>query len=133
MTYNRNAIYTYIVNAIKAEFPKAYFTSRLVAKPSQFPAIYIHEIDNSRPVENVQLDFEDVQWESVYEIQVVSAKSNTAASEAYDIVELANAAMSRLYYRRFTQTNIDGGDTFTVVCRYRRVIGGGDTMPIISA
>lgn len=129
MKYSRNAIYTRVVNAIKAEYPEAYCTSRYVAKPSTFPACYIHEIDNTRPIQNVQLDFQDVQYESVFEIQVVSNKANTAASEAYDIMELVESAMSNMYFRRFSQTNVDRGDTFTVIARYRRVIGGGDTMP----
>lgn len=129
MKYSRNAIYTRIANAIKAEFPNAYCTSRMVASPAKFPAILIHEIDNIRPIQNIQLDFQDVQYESVYEIQVVSNKANTAASEAYDIMAIADAVLSGLYYRRFSQTNIDRADTFTLVGRYRRVIGGGDTMP----
>lgn len=129
MRYSRNAIYTRIANAIKAEFPKAYCTSRMVASPAKFPAILIHEIDNIRPIQNIQLDFQDVQCESVYEIQVVSNKANTAASEAYDIMAIADAVLSGLYYRRFAQTNIDRADTFTLIGRYRRVIGGGDTMP----
>lgn len=129
MKYSRNAIYTRIANAIKDEFPNAYCTSRMVASPAKFPAILIHEIDNSRPIQNTQLDFQDVQYESVYEIQVVSNKANTAASEAYDIMSIADAVLSGLYYRRFAQTNIDRADTFTLIGRYRRVIGGGDTMP----
>ena len=129
MKYSRNAIYTRIANAIKAEYPNAYCTSRMVASPAKFPAILIHEIDNIRPIQNIQLDFQDVQYESVYEIQVVSNKANTAASEAYDIMAIADAVLSELYYRRFSQTNIDRADTFTLVGRYRRVIGGGDTMP----
>ena len=129
MKYSRNAIYTRIANAIKADYPNAYCTSRYVAKPSTFPACYIHEIDRNRPIQNTQLDFQDVQYESVYEIQVVSNKHNTAASEAYDIMELARAAFSSLYYREFSEANIDRGDTFTIIGRFRRVIGGGDEMP----
>ena len=129
MRYGRNAIYTRVVNAIKADFPNAYCTSRMVASPAKFPAILIHEIDRDRPLRNTQLDFEDVQYESVFEIQVVSNKANTAATEAYAIMELARAAMSKLYYREFSETNIDTGDTFTIIGRFRRVIGGGDTMP----
>lgn len=129
MKFSRNAIYTRIASAIKAEYPDAYTTSRMVASPARFPACLIHEIDNTRPIQNTQLDFEDVQYESVYEIQVVSNKPNTAATEAYGIMALADAAFSGLYYRRFSQTNIDRGDTFTLVSRYRRIIGGGDTMP----
>lgn len=131
MKYSRNAIYTRIANAIKVDYPNAYCTSRYVAKPSTFPACYIHEIDRNRPIQNTQLDFQDVQYESVYEIQVVSNKHNTAASEAYDIMELARAAFSSLYYREFSEANIDRGDTFTIIGRFRRVIGGGDEMPTI--
>ena len=131
MRYGRNAIYTRVVNAIKADFPNAYCTSRMVASPAKFPAILIHEIDRNRPLRNTQLDFEDVQYESVFEIQVVSNKANTAATEAYAIMELARAAMSGLYYREFSETNIDRSDTFTIVGRFRKVIGGGDTMPTI--
>ena len=129
MNYTRNAVYTRVHNAIKAAYSSAYITSRYVAKPSTFPAILIHEIDRNRPLTNTQLDFEDVQWESVFEIQVVSAKANTAATEAYGIMEIARQAFSNLYYREFSETNIDSGDKFTIVGRFRRVIGGGDTMP----
>ena len=129
MNYSRNAIYTRVANAIKADYQDAYTTSRMVASPAKFPAILIHEIDRNRPIQNTQLDFEDVQYESVFEIQVVSNKANTAATEAYSIMDLAKAAMSGLYYREFSETNIDRSDTFTIVGRFRRVIGGGDTMP----
>jgi hypothetical protein len=129
MTYSRNAIYTRVVNAIKADYPDAYCTSRMVASPAKFPACLIHEIDNSRPLQSTQLDFEDVQCESVFEIQVVSNKANTAATEAYGIMALAEAAFNSMSFRRLSQTNIDRGDTFTLVTRYRRKIGGGDTMP----
>lgn len=129
MNYSRNAIYTRVANAIKADYPDAYTTSRMVASPAKFPAILIHEIDCNRPIQNTQLDFQDVQYESVFEIQVVSNKHNTAATEAYSIMDLAKAAMSGLYYREFSETNIDRSDTFTIIGRFRRVIGGGDTMP----
>lgn len=129
MNYSRNAIYTRVVNAIRAVYPNTYCTSRLVAKPSTFPACYIHEIDRNRPLQYTQIDFQDVQYESVFEIQVVSAKANTASTEAYNLMEIARQAFSDLYYREFSETNIDNGDTFTIIGRFRRVIGGGDTMP----
>ena len=129
MNYSRNAIYTRIVNAIRAQYPNTYCTSRLVAKPSTFPACYIHEIDRNRPLQFTQIDFQDSQYESVFEIQVVSAKANTASTEAYNLMEIARQAFSDLYYREFSETNIDTGDTFTIIGRFRRVIGGADTMP----
>ena len=129
MNYSRNAVYTFVRNAIKTQYPTADCTSRYVPKPSAFPACYIHEIDNNRPQRYTQLDFEDIQWESAFEIQIASNKASTASTEAYEIMEVAKAAFSKLYYREFSETSIDGGDRFTVIGRFRRVIGGGDTMP----
>lgn len=129
MKYSRNAVYTKVVNAIKASYPSAYCTSRYVAKPSSFPACLIHEIDRARPIQYTQLDFQDEQWESTFEIQIVSTKANTASTEAYGIMEVARQAFSNLYYREFTETNVDGGDRFTLIGRFRRNIGGGDTIP----
>ena len=123
-------VYDRVREAILADFPSAYTTSRMVAKPAKFPAILIHEIDRNRPLRNVQLDFQDVQWESVFEVQIVSAKKNTASTEAYAIMDIARQTLSDLYYREFSETNIDNGDTFTIVGRFRRVIGGGDTLPV---
>ena len=129
MKYSRNAVYTRVVNAIKAEYQNANCTSRYVPKPASFPACYIHEIDNSRPSQYTQLDYQDVQWESVFEIRIVSTKSGTAATEAYNIFALAEAAFNNLYYLRFQQTTSDDGSKFTIIGRYRRRIGGGDVMP----
>lgn len=129
MKYTRNAVYTKVEDAIIAKYPNAYCTSRFVAKPSTFPACYIHEIDNFRPAQFTQLDFEDKQWESAFEIQVVSAKADTAASVAYAIMDIAKEAFSQLYYREFSETTIDSGDKFTIIGRFRRRIGGGDIMP----
>ena len=129
MNYTRNAVYSRIATAIRASFPNVYCTSRLVAKPSSFPACLIHEIGRSRLRQYTQIDFQDNQWESSFEIQIVSAKAYTAATEAYAIMDVARQAFSDLYYREFSETNIDNGDTFTLIGRFRRVIGGGDTMP----
>lgn len=132
MNYERNAIYSYLRNDIRAEFPSAYITSRKVAKPASFPAILIHEIDRSRPLRNIQLDYQDIQWESVYEVQIVSAKANTASSEAYSIMDVVKQSFNNLFYREFSETNIDTGDTFTLIGRFRRIVGGGDVMPPIN-
>ena len=129
MTYTRNAVYNSVAEAVRTEHPNVFCTSRYVAKPAAFPACYIHEIDRIRTYQGVQLDYEDVQWESVFEIQVISAKGGTAASEAYAIMNTVRSALNSLYYRETSETNIDTFDKFLIVGRFRRVIGGGDEMP----
>lgn len=134
MNYTRNVVYSYIRDAVLASNDKVYVTSRYVPKPPSFPACYIHEIDRDRPLQNIQLDYQDVQWESVFEVQVASAKRNTAASEAYAIMDVARQALNDLYYREFSETNVDTGDSVTIIGRFRRIIGGGDQiLPTISA
>lgn len=125
----RNAIYDYIADAITAVHTNVRCTSRYVPVPSSFPSCYIHEIEHYRPLENMQLDYEDVQWQSSFEIQIISNKKGTAASEAYSIMETAKAAFNALYFRELSETSIEGTETFTVIGRFRRQIGGGDSMP----
>lgn len=125
----RNAVYDYIADAIAAVHTNARCTSRYVPVPSSYPSCYIHEIEHYRPLENMQLDYEDVQWQSSFEIQVISNKKGTAASEAYSIMETAKAAFNALYFRELSETSIEGTETFTVIGRFRRQIGGGDSMP----
>ena len=125
----RNAIYDHVASAITAVHTNARCTSRYVPVPSSYPSCYIHEIEHYRPLENMQLDYEDVQWQSSFEIQVISNKKGTAASEAYSIMETAKAAFNALYFRELSETSIEGTETFTVIGRFRRQIGGGDSMP----
>ena len=133
MKYSKEAVYTYVHDAIREHYPNSYITGRRVAKPAQFPACLITEIDRNRPQQNIQLDFQDEQWESVFEIQVVSVKPKAASVEASDIMDIARKAFNDLYYWEFTETNVDNGVTYTLIGRFRRVIGGGDSMPTISA
>lgn len=125
----RNAVYDYVSKAITAVHTNAHCTSRRVPKPSAYPSCYIHEIDHYRPLENMQLDYQDVQWQSSFEIRIISNKKGTAESEAYSILDTARSAFNEIYYRELSATPIDGTETFTIVARFRRTIGGGDSMP----
>ena len=125
----RNAIYDHVASAITAVHTNVRCTSRYIPVPPSYPSCYIHEIEHYRPLENMQLDYEDVQWQSSFEIQVISNKKGTAASEAYSIMETAKAAFNALYFRELSETSIEGTETFTVIGRFRRQIGGGDSMP----
>lgn len=125
----RNAVYDYVSSAITAVHPTVRCSSRRIPIPSSFPACYIHEIEHYRPLENMQLDYQDVQWQSSFEIQVISNKKGTAASEAYSILETAKDAFNTLYFRELSETSVDDVEMFTVIARFRRTIGGGDTMP----
>ena len=106
----RNAIYDYIADAITAVHTNVRCTSRYVPVPSSFPSCYIHEIEHYRPLENMQLDYKDVQWQSSFEIRVISDKKGTAASEAYTILETAKAAFNSLYFRELSETSMTSSE-----------------------
>ena len=125
----RNAIYDHVASAITAVHTNVRCTSRYIPVPPSYPSCYIHEIEHYRPLENIQLDYKDVQWQSSFEVQVISNKKGTAAAEAYSIMETAKAAFNALYFRELSETSIEGTETFTVIARFRRTIGGGDSMP----
>ena len=125
----RNAIYTRLKTAALAVSPNAYVTGRYMPIPASFPCVFIREIDRSRPLRGMQLDGEDVQWESAYEIQVSSNLQIGAEIEAYRLYEAVKGALTTLYYRETSLSPIDDGTKYTLAGRFRRVIGGGDTMP----
>lgn len=125
----RNAIYTRLKEAALAVSPKAYITGRYMPIPASFPCVFIREIDHSRPLRGMQLDGKDVQWESAYEIQVSSNLKTGAENEAYKVYEAVREEMRALYYRETSLSPVDDGEKFTLAGRFRRVIGGGDTMP----
>ncbi len=127
--YTRNSVYDYVSTAIESAHSGVKCTSRYVPKPAHYPSCYIHEIDNYRPIQNIQLDFQDKQWESSFEIQVISNLKGKAASEVYTILETAKAAFNDLYYRQISESSIEGTETFIGIARFRRKIGGGDSMP----
>lgn len=129
MKYSRNAVYSRVESVIKTAYPNVECTSRKVAKPSGYPNVWIHEIDNFRPQQFTQIDGQDEQWESAFEVQVISNRAGTAMSEAYQIMSAAVQAFNSLYYRKFSENTVDTGDTFTVIARFRRRIGGGDVFP----
>lgn len=76
----------------------------------------------------MQLDGNDEQWESNFEIQISSNKSGGAAAEAEKLWKAADGVMRSLFYRGISCTPIDDGTKYTIAARYRRIIGGGDRM-----
>ena len=126
MTYTRNYVYTTVASAVRAEFPSANCTSRYSQTPSAFPNVYIYELDHAPTARGKQLKADDIQWESVIEVQVASNKQDGAANEAYSIMDVVTSAMAGMYYRLINQFPDDKGTKYYLISQYRRVIGGGD-------
>lgn len=126
MRYTRNYVYTQVATAVRAAHPGANCTGRFSQTPAAFPNVYIYELDNAPVRDAMQLDAEDVQWDSVFEVQITSNKMAGAAEEAYAILDTVTTAMAKMYYRKVNQVPEDTGTKFYLIGQYRRVVGGGD-------
>lgn len=129
MNYTRNAVYSRVVSDVRAAHADVYCTSRYALKPAEFPCLFLREIDRYPRRNAMTLDATDEQAESTFEAQVFSNLAGNAQIEALAITETVETAFRALFYRQLSQTVLDDGNTYTVITRYRRVVGGGDTFP----
>lgn len=126
MRYTRNYVYTTVANAVRQSFQTANCTSRFTQTPASFPNVYIYELHHAPTRRGMHLKADDVQWDSVFEVQVTSNKETGAANEAYAVMDTVTEAMAGMYYRLVNQVPEDTGKKFYLISQYRRVVGGGD-------
>ena len=129
--YSKNAVYSRIKEAVLTVNEDAYCSSVVEPVPPKFPAVSINEVSNYENRNSVNLDFDDSQWTSTFQIQVFSNKANGGMSEAVSILDAVSAEFKRLYYiREFEQTvpNTDP-NVYRLVAEYSRKVGSGDQLP----
>ena len=124
----RNDIFDRVYDAIIAVNENAYITGEATRSPSQFPAVWVLDIDWTPEMAYTALDFSDEQVRSAYEVQAFSAKDFL---EARDLIDAATAAFREIGYLCTYNSPIDNEDETIArhVARYRRMIGGGDALP----
>lgn len=131
MTYSREAVYTYVRNAIVAAHSGTYVTARREPVPKNFPAVWLVEMNRVRTQRFATLANDDQQYESTFEVQIFSNKQNGALAEAYSILDTVESAFKRLgYFETFCEqvTNVDPS-VFRIVARFSRQIGMADVIP----
>lgn len=131
MSFTREAVYTYVRNAIVTAHSGAHVTSRVEPITKTFPAIKVAEANRIRTQQYATLANDDDQYESTFEIEIYSNKANGAVKEAYDILGTVEGAFKRLgYFETFCDPidNIDPS-VFRIMARFTRQIGMGDSLP----
>ena len=101
----------------------------LVAKV--LPAVYLYEMNRTRPQQYATLANDDEQWESTFEANIYANSLNGAKASAYDILYVVESAFKRLgYFETFGEPmdNIDPS-LVRIVARFTRQIGKGDEIP----
>lgn len=129
--YTYNGIYTYVRNAVKAEFPEVYVCGVEEPIPPVGLAVQIVETDVRTPVTGVTLDGQDRQWRVAYDVNVYSNLFEGQKTEAHDVIRVCEKAFRRLYFLEDSRITLqrENNRVTRLAARFSRTIGIDDEMP----
>ena len=122
-----NHVFTYVSNAIKAQFPEAYVTGEYVRAPETFPCVNIVEQDNYIATDHYSNSGREDFSVVMFEITVYSNKTFGKKSEAREIFKIADMAMFELNFTRLSLSpipNMEDASIYRLVGRYRAETNG---------
>ena len=129
--YTNNAIYTAIREAVLAADSSAKVTMTYTDKPSEFPTVFAREIGHYTPQQTATLSNAQDIYETTWEVQVFSNLKHGAKEQAYALLAAVKSALKGLYFVETSENPVDRDKWtyFLLVARFRRIIGGGESMP----
>lgn len=130
MRYTNNAIFTVIRESVLAVEPSANLTQTYNPTPSKFPTVFAREIGRLTPTGTATISNAQDIYETTWEVQVVSDLTNGSKERAYTLMGAVKDALRGLYFVETSESPLENSkDYYTLAARFRRVIGGGETMP----
>ena len=131
MKYTNNAIFTAIRAAVLVEVSTANCTQTYSPTPAKFPTVFAREIGRFTPAQTATVSNAQDIYETTWEVQVFSNLQSGAKEQAYRLMDAVKSALRRLYFVETMENPIDQTDAkyYTLVARFRRVIGSGEEMP----
>lgn len=131
MKYTNNAIFTAIRAAVLAEVSTANCTQTYSPTPAKFPTVFAREIGRFTPAQTATVSNAQDIYETTWEVQVFSNLQSGAKEQAYRLMDAVKSALRKLYFVETMENPIDQTDAkyYTLVARFRRVIGSGEEMP----
>lgn len=131
MKYTNNAIFTAIRAAVLAEVSTANCTQTYSPTPAKFPTVFAREIGRFTPAQTATVSNAQDIYETTWEVQVFSNLQSGSKEQAYRLMDSVKGALRRLYFVETMENPIDQTDAkyYTLVARFRRVIGSGEEMP----
>ena len=133
MIYTQNAIFTVIRTAVLNTISTANVTQTYSATPSKFPTVFAREIGHFTPAQTQTLTNQQDVYETTWEVQIFSNLTSGAKEQAYKLMGIVKNALRGLYFIEVSENPIDAANAkyYTLIARFRRVIGGGDEFPVI--
>lgn len=134
MIYTQNAIYTVIRTAVLASVPTANVTQTFSATPSKFPTVFAREIGHFTPQPTQTLTNAQDVYETTWEVQIFSNLTSGSKEQAYNLMSIVKNALKGLYFIEVSENPIDNANAkyYTLIARFRRVIGSGEEFPVPS-
>lgn len=131
MTYSVESVFDYVANAVDDAIQGVRITSHREPVAKSLPALYMYEMNRTRPQRYATLANDDEQWESTFEAEIYVNDLDGARTNAYNILYVVEDAFKRLgYFETFCEPldNIDPS-LFRINARFTRQIGKGDILP----
>jgi len=134
LIYTQNAIYTAIRSAVLASVPSANVTQTYSPTPSKFPTVFAREIGHFTPAQTQTMTNQQDVHETTWEVQIFSNLTSGAKEQAYKLMAAVKSALKALYFIEVSENPIDNANAkyYTLIARYRRVIGSGEEFPVPS-
>ena len=131
MKYTNNAIFTKVRAAVLATYSSATCTQTYSPTPASYPTVFCREIGRFTPTQAATFGNAQDISERTWEVQVYSNLKSGQKEQAYGIMDCVKSAFRAMYFLEISETPIDStnGSHFTLVARFRRVIGSGETIP----
>ena len=131
MKYTNNAIFTAIRAAVLAEVSTANCTQTYSTAPASFPTVFAREIGRFTPAQTATISNAQEIYETTWEVQIISNLQAGAKEQAYKLMDAAKSALRRMYFVETMENPVDQTETkyYTLVARFRRIIGSGEEMP----
>lgn len=130
MRYTNNAIFTRIRASVLAQVSTAYCTQTYAPTPTKWPCVFAREIGHFTPNGTPTLSNAQDISETTWEVQIFSNLKNGAKEQAYSLLTAVKTALRALYFVETFEQPLDttGNEYYTLVARFRRIIGSGEEM-----
>lgn len=131
MNITRNAVYSFVHDAVTNANPSVYVTSVYEPINANLPAVIIREIGNMYNRGNMTFTGGQGVRTSTFEADIVSGQKNGSMTEAHTILDTVRNAFFQLHYNETNVAIIEDGGTgrFRLRASYRRIIGDADALP----
>ena len=119
-----NDIFSYVANAIRAEYPGCYVVGEFVETPARFPAVTLVEADN-RVLSRMRTENIENAAYVMWEMNVYSNKASGKKAETKEIANMADELLSAIGFTRIFREqvpNLKDATIYRIVCRYEAVI-----------